>query len=317
MPVSLDSVASADSMLMQVAARAAAGGGDQLTQSLGPPPIRSPGSGGGGGGGGARGGGKQRMKPRVEMRDNKRVMQVVLINRTAGEGMLALPGGMKEEGQGISATLRKEFIEEALGFDSSMREGHARGHHRAATTMPFSARQDRQHQQPSPSSVALKKQTSDSSLQIRREKPGILRGGSGEGDGSKQDHDPMAKSVSYLQQKSHELKQREGTNTPRSGKSKQGDTKKDAKEMVRKFFSKGDVLYKGYAADPRNTDNAWMETWVEHYHDESGEKFDKFNLRAGDDAGDVKWVDVDRSLKLYGQHWHFLKLAAERHNAHW
>ena len=35
------------------------------------------------------------------------------------------------------------------------------------------------------------------------------------------------------------------------------------------IFSK---IYRGYVDDPRNTDNAWMETVVMHFHDESGEK---------------------------------------------
>ena len=33
-------------------------------------------------------------------------------------------------------------------------------------------------------------------------------------------------------------------------------------------------IYRGYVDDPRNTDNAWMETVVMHFHDESGEKVD-------------------------------------------
>ena len=31
-------------------------------------------------------------------------------------------------------------------------------------------------------------------------------------------------------------------------------------------------IYRGYVDDPRNTDNAWMETVVMHFHDECGEK---------------------------------------------
>jgi len=29
-------------------------------------------------------------------------------------------------------------------------------------------------------------------------------------------------------------------------------------------------VYKGYVDDPRNTDNAWMETVAVNFHDESG-----------------------------------------------
>lgn len=34
------------------------------------------------------------------------------------------------------------------------------------------------------------------------------------------------------------------------------------------FFQK--QIYKGYVDDPRNTDNAWMETEAVNYHDETG-----------------------------------------------
>lgn len=39
------------------------------------------------------------------------------------------------------------------------------------------------------------------------------------------------------------------------------------------IFSK---IYRGYVDDPRNTDNAWMETVVMHFHDESGQKVNQF-----------------------------------------
>ena len=40
-------------------------------------------------------------------------------------------------------------------------------------------------------------------------------------------------------------------------------------------------VYKGYVDDPRNTDNAWMETVAVNFHDETGESVGKFNLHAG------------------------------------
>ena len=44
--------------------------------------------------------------------------------------------------------------------------------------------------------------------------------------------------------------------------------------------------------DPRNTDNAWIESKAVNYHDEDGKMFDKFHLEAGDDAVGVRWMDV-------------------------
>ncbi|XP_062964472.1 ADP-ribose pyrophosphatase, mitochondrial isoform X2 [Cynocephalus volans] len=76
-------------------------------------------------------------------------------------------------------------------------------------------------------------------------------------------------------------------------------------------------IYKGYVDDPRNTDNAWMETEAVNYHDETGEIMDNLTLEAGDDAGKVKWVDISEKLKLYASHSQFIKLVAEKRDAHW
>ncbi|XP_068949818.1 ADP-ribose pyrophosphatase, mitochondrial isoform X3 [Petaurus breviceps papuanus] len=76
-------------------------------------------------------------------------------------------------------------------------------------------------------------------------------------------------------------------------------------------------VYKGYVDDPRNTDNAWMETEAVNYHDETGETMDNLALEAGDDAGKVRWVDISDKLKLYASHSQFIKLVAEKRGAHW
>ena len=38
-------------------------------------------------------------------------------------------------------------------------------------------------------------------------------------------------------------------------------------------------VYKGYVDDPRNTDNAWMETVAVNFHDDTGEVFNQFRLQ--------------------------------------
>ena len=38
-------------------------------------------------------------------------------------------------------------------------------------------------------------------------------------------------------------------------------------------------VYKGYVDDPRNTDNAWMETVAVNFHDDTGEIFSEFKLQ--------------------------------------
>ena len=50
--------------------------------------------------------------------------------------------------------------------------------------------------------------------------------------------------------------------------------------------------------DPRNTDNAWMETCATLFHDDTGDLTKDLNLSAGDDAQDVQLGF--RNLGFYG-----------------
>ena len=45
----------------------------------------------------------------------------------------------------------------------------------------------------------------------------------------------------------------------------------------------------------RNTDNAWMETVAVNFHDDTGEKVGRWQLKAGDDA---KLVNYSVSFKV-------------------
>ncbi|NXI36290.1 NUDT9 protein, partial [Galbula dea] len=89
------------------------------------------------------------------------------------------------------------------------------------------------------------------------------------------------------------------------------------KQLHRLFSQEHLVVYRGYVDDPRNTDNAWMETEAVNYHDETGETMDKLPLEAGDDAGVVQWVDISEELQLYANHSYFIKLVTEKRGAHW
>lgn len=94
--------------------------------------------------------------------------------------------------------------------------------------------------------------------------------------------------------------------------------KKELEKQLHKLFSQEHlVIYKGYVDDPRNTDNAWLETEAVNYHDETGEIMDNLTLEAGDDAGKVKWVDITDKLQLYASHSQFIKIVAEKRDAHW
>ena len=76
-------------------------------------------------------------------------------------------------------------------------------------------------------------------------------------------------------------------------------------ENVRSLFSNGKVVYQGYVDDPRNTDNAWMETTAYWFHC-SPELGAMLPLASGDDAAAVMWLDVNRSdtkyANLYASH---------------
>ena len=80
------------------------------------------------------------------------------------------------------------------------------------------------------------------------------------------------------------------------------DQKRDWLQRFEKFFSEGDVVYKGYIDDHRNTDNAWMESIAYNFHDETGSTVGALKLHAGDDAVGVRWVDVTPDIVLYASH---------------
>lgn len=87
--------------------------------------------------------------------------------------------------------------------------------------------------------------------------------------------------------------------------------------LVRDFFSRGQEIYAGYVDDPRNTDNAWMETVAFLFHDDTGEEVGRFDLKAGDDAQALQWMDISSDLNLYASHLDFVQKAAELKEAHW
>lgn len=64
-----------------------------------------------------------------------------------------------------------------------------------------------------------------------------------------------------------------------------------------------EIIFKGYADDPRNTDNAWMETTAIHTHI-AYEKAQSLKLEAGDDAVGHQWTDITKEAveNFYGTH---------------
>lgn len=82
------------------------------------------------------------------------------------------------------------------------------------------------------------------------------------------------------------------------------------------FFSNGEEVYSGYVDDPRNTDNAWMETVAVNFHDEDGSFLRKLKFEAGDDAIGIHWIDVSRDVKLYASHLKLIEQTASLRKAH-
>jgi len=84
-------------------------------------------------------------------------------------------------------------------------------------------------------------------------------------------------------------------------------------EMIDVLFGSGRVVYRGYVDDPRNTDNAWIETTAFHFHC-SKELGERLPLMAGDDAAKCIWLDIGehdkRYTKLYASHKQMVNKAA-------
>jgi len=76
-------------------------------------------------------------------------------------------------------------------------------------------------------------------------------------------------------------------------------------QLAKMMKENGKVIYRGYVDDRRNTDNAWMVTTCINVHDETGQVFDKFPLKGGDDAKQAFWMEYLPSLEnfiLYASH---------------
>lgn len=79
----------------------------------------------------------------------------------------------------------------------------------------------------------------------------------------------------------------------------------------------GRIVYRGYVDDPRNTDNAWMETVACSFHDADGSALADVRLEAGDDAGAVRWMDVTAAMQLYANHREMVDRVAKMLGAAW
>lgn len=93
--------------------------------------------------------------------------------------------------------------------------------------------------------------------------------------------------------------------------------KSKLQHTINQLFNQGTLVYKGVVDDPRNTDNAWMETCAYNFHDVTGESVGKLQLQSGDDASSVKWMSISSNIKLYANHSTFIRKVALLRKAHW
>lgn len=93
----------------------------------------------------------------------------------------------------------------------------------------------------------------------------------------------------------------------------------DMERVLAEIFSNDDddsqTIYRGYVDDPRNTDNAWMETVVVHFHTPP-HLAERLRLSAGDDAVGASWVCIEdnnpRYMNLYASHREFVEQLKQR-----
>ncbi|XP_015171072.1 PREDICTED: ADP-ribose pyrophosphatase, mitochondrial [Polistes dominula] len=94
-------------------------------------------------------------------------------------------------------------------------------------------------------------------------------------------------------------------------------TRREVEESINLNFTNGIDIFKGYVDDPRNTDNAWIETVAQNFHDADNNTFGQLPLAAGDDACNVKWMNADSKICLYASHSLFIEKTVQIHDAHW
>nr|XP_020023452.1 transient receptor potential cation channel subfamily M member 2-like isoform X2 [Castor canadensis] len=87
------------------------------------------------------------------------------------------------------------------------------------------------------------------------------------------------------------------------------------------LLMQGTEVYKGYMDDPRNTDNAWIETVAIsiHFPDQNDVELKRLNshLHPCDPGVSVRWQVVDRRIPLYANHKTILQKAAALFAAHY
>ncbi|XP_012926821.1 transient receptor potential cation channel subfamily M member 2 isoform X4 [Heterocephalus glaber] len=96
---------------------------------------------------------------------------------------------------------------------------------------------------------------------------------------------------------------------------------REAWPEVEGLLQRGSEVYKGYVDDPRNTDNAWVETVAIsiHFPDQNDMELKRLNshLHACDPGVSIRWQVVDKRIPLYVNHKTILQKTAVLFGAHY
>ncbi|XP_060098023.1 transient receptor potential cation channel subfamily M member 2 isoform X3 [Heteronotia binoei] len=91
--------------------------------------------------------------------------------------------------------------------------------------------------------------------------------------------------------------------------------------QFQKLLNQGTEVYKGYMDDPRNTDNAWIETLAisMHFEDQNDVEMKRLNsfLQGCDLEVTVRWQVVDKRIPLYTNHKEILQKISVLLGAHY
>ncbi|XP_040282701.1 transient receptor potential cation channel subfamily M member 2-like [Bufo bufo] len=81
----------------------------------------------------------------------------------------------------------------------------------------------------------------------------------------------------------------------------------------------GTEIFHGYLDDPRNTDNAWIETLAINIHFDTQESNNRFiqNLKESDFEVSLRWQLLDHKIPLFANEKEILQRTAEHLNAHY
>ncbi|EGD81237.1 Nudt9 protein [Salpingoeca rosetta] len=99
-------------------------------------------------------------------------------------------------------------------------------------------------------------------------------------------------------------------------KDKRGALSKEEEKSVAQLFADGTIVDRIYGEDPRNTDNAWVETTCVNFHDESGRHAACLQLGSDDDARTARWMMVHGGWNLFASQRKLLQLVARHHSAY-